>query len=262
MGAAYASPPPPAGRTRRVWPWVIVLVVGVLLMPLGVGLFAGSKISALFSADPRQTPFSVQQRLGPGTYYVFEDRADVNGGSSGFPSSGLQLSVGDVTVTSSDGSRVAVFAYSGGETRIISTSVFVPAVGFTVASSATYTIRVASPSGNPVPAFVAPSFQTLLSGGTSWLSLTLLGVLLAILGLVMTILRATQRSRRRRAELAVVGYATAGAPGFAPFAPQTATAAAPPVASRCANGHDASSDDKFCRYCGAPVYPAAQAGRT
>jgi hypothetical protein len=164
--------------------------------------------------------------LSPGTYDVYQ----------------APIAVSSVQITPSD---VRVFHVDTGSTvpARLTSSVFTLTSGgvsyqgyveFTVTRAGTYVVRVRSPGGFNTLVFVAPSLTSALTRGLGYLGLVVAGFLVAVLGLVMLIVRAVQRSRRR------------------PVRPQGA-------GPLCANGHPVARTDRFCATCGAPVYAAQPA---
>ena len=222
MSSGFEAAPVPATavqtKKHRLWPWISVLVVGTILVPIGIGAFAASTINALFGGTAVQTPTTIIVHCDPGTYYVF---ADVN--------APVVISAGDVTVTSPAGRQVGTYQTSGLETRVSSGITFEGVVGFHANVAGRYAVRIASPAG--VAVLVAPSLGTSVSRAVGWLIIVPIGAVLFILGLVMVIVRSVQRSKRKAATV---------------WAP------------RCANGHPAGPTDQFCGTCGAPVVVPAQ----
>jgi len=212
-------------KKHRLWPWISILVIGTILVPIGIGAFAASTINALLGGTAVQTPTTIIVHCDPGTYYVFADVNDFTGS----PDAPLVISAGDVTVTSPGGRPVGTYQTSGSETRISSGITFEGVVGFHANVAGRYAVRIASPAG--VAVLVAPSLGTSVSRAVGWLIIVPIGAVLFILGLVMVIVRSVQRSKRKTA------------PVWAP---------------RCANGHPVGPTDKFCGTCGAPVVVPAQ----
>ena|GEM_PF-3811998 len=215
---------PAATRPPRLWPWVVLLVIGVLLIPTGVAVYVAKTVQPLLSHTSQQTPTTITETLSTGTYYLFEDSTALN---AGVPT----VQPSDVTVRSPDGGvAVQVSAPSLVQTLGANGTSYVGVISFTVLHQGMFNVHVRSPLGVPVDVFVAPGILSTLGRNVGWLGLTGLGGLLFVVGLVLLIVRGVQRSRRKQT------------PQFAP---------------RCANGHPASPQDRFCHVCGAPVYAAA-----
>jgi hypothetical protein len=220
---------PPAGaveqRRPRVWPWVVILVVGVAMTVGGFSVFVGRTIVALLDHPVSTTPYTHVSHFDTGTYYVFEaETATFNG---------PQTTPLTVTVSAVGGGRVPLFRPAATETITSGGNAYRGVVGFTIDVAGRYLVTVETEGGvGRAPIFVAPSITTSLRSGVGWLGLAGLGIVVGLLGLVMMIVQLTRRSRRR---------------------------APPGVAPRCANGHLAGPTDRFCATCGAPVYHVATA---
>jgi hypothetical protein len=215
----HATPP---RRLPRVWPWIVVLVVGVALVPVGVGLFVARGVVPLFDHTPQPTPATLRLSLNAGDYFVFQQSGLRELAPPG------EVTPGDVAVRGSDGTTILV-AYPGSDETLESQGVAYEAVaGFHVASSGSYLVHVRSPGGEVVFVFVSASIGTVVGSQVGWIALVPIGTLLAFGGLIGLIVAGTRRSRRRR------------------------EAAAPPV-PRCARGHTVGYGDRFCPACGAPV---------
>lgn len=207
-------------RRLRIWPWVVVLSVGLLMGAVGGGVFAVKSFSTLLSfvSDARVTPVTFRVHCETGTYDVFQQGTTSQG----------QVLPSDVTVTGPGGERVATSFPGTTETRSIGGESFASVVSFNPPVAGVYRVRV-DPQGQHVAVIVAPSLGTAVRHNLGWLFVCLLGIVPFLLGVTMVIVRAVQRTRRRT-------RATGG--------------------PRCANGHLAAPTDRFCAACGAPVYPA------
>ncbi len=208
-------------RPLRIWPWVVVLCVGLALGAIGGGVFAVKSVSTLLGivSDARVTPVTLTVHCETGTYLVFEE---------GTTAQSQTVLPSDVVVTGPGGERIRTTFPSTFETRSIDGRFFQNVVSFATPVAGTYRVAVDTP-GRHVVVLVAPSLGTTLQHNLVWLVLGLLGIVPFLLGVTMVIVRAVQRSRRR---------------------------ARAPSLPRCANGHPAAPTDKFCASCGAPVYPA------
>jgi hypothetical protein len=209
-----------AARRPLIWPWVVVLSVGIVMGAVGGGVFAVRSFSTLLSVvnHARLTPTTFTLQCETGTYEVFE---------RGTAYSTLSLTPADVIVTGPGGDRIATSIPTTSESRLVSGRSFFSVVSFATPVGGTYRVRVAPARGEAI-VVVAPSFATSFRHNAWWLAVSLLGIGPFLLGAIMVIVRAVQRSRRR------------------PLAPP----------AHCTNGHRAGPSDRFCASCGAGVYPA------
>ena len=239
-GSAGAGPLPPAPvppgtsstysvapgeRPRLVWPWVVTLVAGVAMAAAGIGLYVAMAVIPLLGHTGTPTPVAFRLQLSAGTF-------DVYVAPIGSASSARALGPSDVTVVhAGTGSRVPTYTPSSVFTISSNGDSYQGAVEFQITLAGPYRVHVASPGGSSVAVFVAPSLTSALTRGLGYLALVLVGGLVALLGLVLTIVRSVQRSRRRR----------------------------PParLGPRCPNGHAVGATDQYCPTCGAPVSAAA-----
>lgn len=207
---------------RRVWPWVVVLCGGVLLGVVGVGVFVAKTVTALESiADgARFTPSTFTLHCETGTYDVYQAGAQHR-----------EVQPSEVRVTGPGGQAIATTYPATTSTQTTGGVAYLSVVSFATPSSGVYVVRVDTPgTGAPVLVAVGPSLLTGAAHNLEWIVLALLGLVPFLLGVVMTIVRASQRSRRR---------------------------SRPQWPARCANGHAASPTDRFCATCGAAVYPSS-----
>jgi hypothetical protein len=221
-----ASPRPP-----RLWPWVLVMVLGIALVPTGIAVFVAKGVTPLFEHSTLVTPATFRQELATGTYYVYEQTLADEPGQA-------LLEPRDVTIRSTSGTYDNEGIPSISDTFQDGGPLYTGQVSFDVTSPGLFTIHVASPhvassSAMPVRVFVAPSITAAFVRNLGWLGVTGGGGLLFVLGLILLIVRGVQRSRR----------------------PTPLT-----TAPRCANGHPAGPQDRFCHACGTPVYAAAPVG--
>lgn len=198
------------------------MVVGFALIPSGIAIYVVKTVAPLFNNQVHETPTTYTQQLAAGTYDVYEQ--------SPFLQSGPTLPRRDVSISPASGIT------AGNGSNSVSTLVadgvpYLSQFSFDVVTPGDYTIAVASPQGESVSMFVAPSVGSALARNLGWLGLPGGGALLFVVGLLVLIVRGVQRSRLRPR------------PVF--YAPH------------CANGHQASVQDRFCHTCGAPVYAAA-----
>ena len=221
--------PSPAVRRPRLWPWIVTLVAGIALCVACGVVYASSTIVDLFNHTGRATPVAMRLHLTPGTYEVFQLNAGL---SSGFLVPVVQPR--DVKVTDLAGPLQLGTVQSPWESLIAGGFKYKSTVAFTVSHTGDYAVQVASPASASVDVFVAPSFATALKRGLGWVGLSVLGALVALLGLVLLIVQAVRRSKSSPRHF---------------------------VASRCANGHPQRPTDRFCATCGAPVYQAGPAAR-
>jgi hypothetical protein len=200
-----------------------MLVIGVMLVPTGIAVYVAKTVSPLLSQSAQQTPTTITTRLSTGTYFIYEDTSAFN---AGVP----VLQPSDVTISSPDNGQVVNLATASiGQTLGANGTTYEGVISFDVTNAGVFNVHVGSPQGLPVDVFVAPDILTTLGRNVGWLGVSGVGGLLFIVGLILLIVRGVQRSRRRRP---------------AQFAP------------RCANGHPANPQDRFCHACGAPVYAA------
>jgi hypothetical protein len=208
-------------RRPLLWPWVVVLSVGIVMGAVGGGVFAVRSFSTLLNVvnDARLTPTTFTIQCETGTYEVLEQ---------GTAFSTSSLTPADVKVTGPGGQRIATSIPTTSETRLVGGRSFFSVVSFDTPVGGAYRVRVAPAHGAAI-VVVAPSFATSFRHNAWWLAVALLGIVPFLLGAIMVIVRAVQRSRRR--------------PRLTP-------------SMRCANGHPAAPTDRFCASCGAAVYPA------
>ena len=191
------------------------------MVPTGIAVYVSKSVAPLFSHTTYTTPKKLTIALGVGTYFVYEES------SSNSTFSGPQLQPSDVTVTPQSGVYNNLGASLPDQVLGAGGTFYLSAVSFNVGQPGVFMITIASPQGQSVKVFVAGSIASTLVRNLGWFGFSGAGGLLFILGLVLLIVRGVQRSRRR-----------------APLQ----------FASRCANGHPASPQDRFCHVCGAPVY--------
>jgi hypothetical protein len=215
-------------RLPRLWPWITLLVVGIAVTVLGAGLFVGETVSAFVDNTARSTPVALHLRLSPGDYRVYQDTSTALPADAGTRLTASQVTVRRVghpstfvPVTSTD--NEPLFGRRG--------VAFESVVGFTVVTGGTYVVHVRSPTDPllgaiSVQVVVAPSAATLLRRHAGYLALVPIGLVLALVGLVLLIVRGVQRGRRR---------ASGG------------------TVPQCPNGHPVRPTDQFCASCGAAV---------
>jgi hypothetical protein len=201
------------------------MVLGVVMVPTGIAVYVSKTVAPLFSHTSSLTPTTITMRLSTGTYYVYQELSSEQ--SFAVP----DLQPGDVTISSPDNGQVSDLAVASiTQTLGSNGSVYHGVIGFDVVTAGVFNVHVGSPQGQTVSVFVAPGLLSALGRNVAWFVVSGAGGLLFVLGFILLIVRGVQRSRRR--------------------APQQFT-------PRCANGHPASPQDRFCHVCGAPVYAAA-----
>jgi len=213
----------PPRRAPRLWPWITLAALGGACVAGAIGAFAGTFVDALLTPSAHLTPYAVHQSLSAGDYYVFEDRGTAVAPGFGVPGT---LQPRDVSITSADGNALDVWSVPANETRTFGSTSFDSVLEFHVDTAGTYHVRIASPRGVPAWVAVAPTLGAVFADAVGWLWLGALGMLLAVAGLVMTIVQAVRRSSRRHDALA-----------------QPA----------CPQGHAVGPTAQFCPRCGAPV---------
>jgi len=226
MSAPVADTSMGTKHLPRIWPWILVMVIGVVMVPTGIAVYVAKTVSPLISHQTSDTPTTISMQLGTGTYYVYEDTM------GGFAQA---LQPDNVSVSPSSALAHPPYELTSVDILGANGTSYQGEVAFDVVRAGDFRIVVRSPGepaspGPPVSVFVAPSLGTTLTRNLGWFGLSAVGGLLFILGLILLIVRGVQRSRRR------------APPQFEP---------------RCANGHPAHPQDRFCHACGAPVYAAA-----
>ncbi len=167
---------------------VVLLVLGLLAIILGSVVTAGTvkELTSTQVGAAQTAPTTFTSQLNPATTYAVFEAADAGKSS---------VQVADVTVISSEGDAVTVKKTTdevvvpgeGGQR-------FVEVATFDIGTSGEYEVKVAT-EGSSVA--VAPAVST-TSKGVAWIGAVILGGLLAVLGVVLIIVGAVQRSSSRK----------------------------------------------------------------
>jgi hypothetical protein len=185
-------------------------------------VFVAKTVTALESIanGARFTPATFTVRCETGTYDLYQAGAQDG-----------RVQPADVTVTGPGGAPISTSQPSTTSTQSTNGVAYLSVVSFATPTAGVYVVRVESPSsGAPVLVAVGPSLLTGAAHNLVWILLAVLGVVPFLLGVVMTIVRASQRSKQRNRLQ---------------------------WQARCANNHPASPADRYCATCGAAVYPAS-----
>jgi hypothetical protein len=184
------------------------MVVGVVLGVVSVVLLVSGVVGGLadaLTAPSYPTPARVTlDARHTGTYFVYEltGSRQQDGPLTVTNDGGVTVSPGDVRVTAPDGSTVAVRGTSENETLERGSATYTGAVAFDVDETGTYVVEVATPDTRIA---VAPSLGSALTSAGGWLLGFPLAGLLLVAGLVLLIVGIVQRSRSRRAAVALPG---------------------------------------------------------
>ena len=196
---AALAPSSPAVKNPRVWPGIVLLVVGFVVGVAGLVLFVGIGLSDLLGSRAYHAPAVIAVNCHVGDYYVYQRTGSQTSGPfysishSGFPT----LRPEDVTVTDSRGLTVSTWSGSGSETITRGHLIYSNAVGFHVSKPGDFRVRVQSTSPSTT-VIVAPSIGDALLHAIPWLSLVGCGVLIVIVGSILLIVALVRRSRVKK----------------------------------------------------------------
>lgn len=160
----------------------VLLVLGVILTFLGIAVPSGTakEIANTQIAAPKTAPAEWTADLAAATTYGVYAAKD-----------GTAVAVSDVTVTAEDGTALTVNKSDSVEVKGEGGKTFTEAANFTIGTSGTFTIKVAS-AGAEVA--VAPSIAT-EEKGLAWIVALFVGPILALIGIVLLIVGGVQRSK-------------------------------------------------------------------
>ena len=206
----------------------VLLVLGLVAVIAGIVMLAGTATSLLSQiGTPQTSPTSFTRQLDGGTTYAVYEATDGGSGTLDDPFLG-DVQPTDITVTG-PGGTVPVNG-TGNEVNTVGDGkqLFAEVATFNPPSSGSYTIDIAT-TGSLVA--VAPSLSS-VGKAAMWLLLIGLGGLLALIGIILLIVGAVQRSSSRKKQREALGqgtgYGAAGAAGYpAQSYPTPATTAQP-----------------------------------
>ncbi len=160
----------------------VLMVLGIAITFLGVAVPAGTakEITGTQLSAPKTTPAEWTTSLAAATTYgVYEEK-----GKATVPAS-------DVTVTASDGTALTVKTSDTAEVKGEGGKTFTEVANFTIGTSGTFTIKVAT---KDAVVAVAPSVAT-ESKGFAFIVGLVVGPLLGLIGLILLIVGFVQRSK-------------------------------------------------------------------
>lgn len=203
-----AAPAPPLRGKGTLITGVVLLVLGLLAVIVG-GVLTATTASGLIGqiGEPQTSPTSFTRVLDAGTTYAVWEETAGGTGTADDPFLG-NVEPGDITVTGPSG-PVAVSG-TGNNVNTVGDGkqLFAEVATFAPPTTGSYTIQVAT-TGSLVS--VAPAASS-IGKAAAWLTLIGLGVLLGLVGLVLLIVGAVQRSSSKRKQReAMGGYAAAPA---------------------------------------------------
>ncbi len=167
---------------------VVLLILGLVAVIAGIALLAGTAGSLLSQiGTPQTAPTSFTRQLDGGTTYAVYEATSAGTGTADDPFLG-NVQPSDITVKG-----------PSGDVPVSGTGSSVNTVG----------------DGTQLFAEVAPSLSSAAKAAV-WIAVIGLGALLALIGIILLIVGAVQRSSSRKKQQAALGYAGAGyaaAPG-------------------------------------------------
>lgn len=160
----------------------VLLVLGAILTFLGIAVPGGTakEIANTQIAAPKTAPAEWTADLAAATTYGVYAVKD-----------GTAVPVADVTVTAADGTALTVNKSDTVEVTGTGGKTFTEVANFTIGTSGSFTIKVAT-AGAEVA--VAPSIAS-ASKGFAWAAALVVGPILALIGLVLLIVGFVQRSK-------------------------------------------------------------------
>ena len=185
-------------RVPKVWPAITLLSVGSACAIAGTALFVLLGIAGLLGLRAHIIPGVVTVDCHVGDYYVYQhtgDHISVPGFSysnSGFPT----LKPDEVLVTGPGGTHPGTWSGDGSETITEGSWIYSNAVGFDVARSGEYSVRIGGSTSSSV--IIAPSLGSEFVHAGPWLILLGVGVLIATPGGILLIVVSVRRSRARK----------------------------------------------------------------
>ncbi|MCA0331424.1 MAG: hypothetical protein LCI03_16170 [Actinobacteria bacterium] len=162
---------------------VVLLVLGILATFLGIAVFGGTakEIAGTTVSAPKPAPAEFKEQLKASTTYAVYEQTD--GAATVKPT--------DVTVTASDGTKLTVNPPASSVVANGEGGKYTEVATFTIGTSGEFTIKVATADTTVA---VAPSLSV-ESQGFAWGAAAIVGVLLGLVGLILIIVGAVQRSR-------------------------------------------------------------------
>ncbi|MGE3811899.1 MAG: hypothetical protein AB7I24_10145 [Candidatus Nanopelagicales bacterium] len=163
---------------------VVLLVLGILATFLGIAVFGGTakEIAGTTVSAPKPAPAEFKEQLNANTTYAVYEQT--NGATTVKPA--------DVTVTAADGTALTVSpASSSAVVKGDGGAEFTEIATFIIGTSGEFTVKVATADTTVA---VAPSLSV-EAQGFAWGAAAIVGVILGLVGLILIIVGAVQRSR-------------------------------------------------------------------
>jgi hypothetical protein len=175
--------------------YVIVIAIGLL-----VGIPSAIKVVVPFvgviaTSPTLNTPGTTSLDLKAGQYKVYE-RTGFTGGGSGFNFSNnndVTLGVESVTVTSPDGSPIAMHRVAADETITRGSRVYTSALGFSIPRRGRYEVQVGNTQGGQI--IVSRSIVDTFGAVAPWIATGALAVLTLLVGFTLLIVGSVRRGR-------------------------------------------------------------------
>lgn len=190
----------------------VLLILGLVGIILGIVMTASAATSLLTQiGTPQTSPASFVRQLDGGTTYGIYEETAGGRGTVDDPFLG-NVQPGDITVTGPSGPVVVSGTGSSVNTVGDGTQLFAEIATFDPPTSGTYTIEITT-AGSLVA--VAPSLSS-AAKGLAWIAAIVIGGLIALLGVILLIVGAVQRSssrKKQREVLAAAGYGAAPVAG-------------------------------------------------
>lgn len=179
----------------------LVLSFGVLVFGIAVALAGAlgtwrSVGPTLFTSPAYTLPADIQRHLDAGDYEVYQ-RTGTRTSGPGFSTSDeapATIGPGDVVVLGPGGQTVPVGAADQDETLTRDRTTYTGTVLFHVSHAGTYRIGIRA-DGGFAEAIVASTLGDAFRRAAAWLSIAVLGGLVALAGLVLLIIGSTRRHR-------------------------------------------------------------------
>ena len=162
----------------------VLLVLGVIATALGIAVFGGTATETANTtiSSSAATPAEITGNLAAATTYAVYEKT----GST------TTITPADVVVTESEGIELAVSSpASDAVTTDEAGATYTEVATFDIGTSGTYTVKVAKEGATVA---VAPSLSV-ESQGFAWGAAPIIGIGLGVIGIILLIVGAVQRSR-------------------------------------------------------------------
>jgi hypothetical protein len=175
-----------------------MIVVGVVLATVG-GTQGISKVVNAVTSPVLTTPATIHRHLSSGDYEIYVATNVI-----------ATISPSQVSVTAANGQPVPVteLGFTTNSLSRGSTS-YLPQLTFHISTSGDYLVHVGGPPG--VPFILSNSLTDLARHVAVWFGLLVIGVLVAVVGVVLLVIGVARRRRPQR-PAPQFSYQTAGAP--------------------------------------------------